>query len=341
MIANLPMAEQLRSILFIHNGAAQFVRQDLEELRKRYQVDECYVRSRWVNPVNIWRQVRAHDLVFGWFASWHTFLPFAFARLLGKPSVLVVGGYDVANMPGIGYGHQRGGIKKWVSRWTMRLATSLVAFSNYSESEATLNAAVSKDQMRTIYIGVPDRFVSLPHGQRARMALTVGNVDRPNLLRKGHEAFVRTAALLPDVSFVLAGAWQDNAVDHLRAIATPNVTLTGWLSDEALGDYYRLASVYVQPSLHEGFGLSVAEAMLAGCIPVVSRAGSLPEVTGDSGIFFDTPAPAAIAKAIAEALAYPDEARAPIRQRILDQFPLEKRGQLLEQLIRPLLNGSC
>jgi glycosyltransferase involved in cell wall biosynthesis len=335
------MAEQLRSILFVHNGAAQFVRLDLEELRKRYRVTECYLRSRWVNPVTIWRQVRTHDLIFGWFASWHTFLPFVFARLSGKPSVLVVGGYDVANMPQIGYGHQRGGLKKWVSRWTMRLATRLITFSNYSGGEAERNASISQEQVSTIYIGVPDPFVSLPQGQRGRIALTVGNVDRSNLLRKGHEAFVRTAALMPDVSFVLAGAWQDSAVDHLRAIATPNVTLTGWLSEEALGDYYRRASVYVQPSLHEGFGLSVAEAMLAGCVPVVSRVGSLPEVTGNSGIFVDTPTPAAIAKAIAEALTYPEEARAPIRQRILDEFPLEKRGLLLEQLIRPLMNGSC
>jgi glycosyltransferase involved in cell wall biosynthesis len=334
------MAEQLRSILFVHNGAAQFVRLDLVELRKRYRVTECYLRSRWVNPVTIWRQVRTHDLVFGWFASWHTFLPFVLARLSGKPSVLVVGGYDVANMPQIGYGHQRGGLKKWVSRWTMRLATRLITFSNYSGGEAEHNASISKEHVSTIYIGVPDPFVSLPQAQRGRIALTVGNVDRSNLLRKGHEAFVRTAALMPDVSFVLAGAWQDSAIDHLRAIATPNVTLTGWLTDEALDDYYRRASVYVQVSLHEGFGLSVAEAMLAGCVPVVSRAGSLPEVTGDSAIFVDTPAPALIAKAIAEALTYPEEARAPIRQRILDEFPLERRGLLLEQLIRPLMNGS-
>ena len=44
------MAEQLRSILFVHNGAAKFVRLDLEELRKRYQVTECYLRSRWGEP---------------------------------------------------------------------------------------------------------------------------------------------------------------------------------------------------------------------------------------------------------------------------------------------------
>jgi glycosyltransferase involved in cell wall biosynthesis len=316
------------------------VRLDLEELRKRYQVTETYLPSRWINPFSIWRQVRTHDLVFGWFASWHTFLPFVFARISGKPSILVVGGYDVANMPQIGYGHQRGGVKKWISRWTMRLATRVITFSNYSESEAEHNAAIPKSQMSTIYIGVPDPFVSLPRAERSRMVLTVGNVDRSNLLRKGHEAFVRTAALMPDVNFVLAGAWSDDAIDHLRAIATPNVTLTGWLSNEALDDYYRKAAVYVQASLHEGFGLSVAEAMLAGCVPVVSRAGSLPEVAGETAIFVDTPAPPAIAQAITEALAYPDEARAPIRQRILEHFPLERRAQQLEQLIRPLMNGS-
>jgi glycosyltransferase involved in cell wall biosynthesis len=172
------------------------------------------------------------------------------------------------------------------------------------------------------------------------MALTVGNVDRGNLQRKGHEPFVRAAALLPDVSFVLVGNWKVEAIDYLRSIATPNVTFTGRVSDEVLHDYYTKASVYVQPSLHEGFGLSVAEAMLAGCIPVVSRAGSLPEVTGDAGIFFDTPEPTAIAQGIEKALGYPPKARAFARQRILDHFPLSKRGELLEELIRPLMNST-
>jgi len=180
----------------------------------------------------------------------------------------------------------------------------------------------------------------LPQGPRARMVLTVGNVDQSNLQRKGHEPFVRTAALLPDVSFVLVGNWKDDAIEHLRSIATPNVTFTGWLSDETLLDYYRKAAVYVQASLHEGFGLSVAEAMLAGCVPVVNRAGSLPEVTGESGIFVDAPEPAVLAQAIEKALAYPDAARGLIRQRILERSPMQKRGRLLEELINSLMNGA-
>lgn len=330
----------MKKILFVHNHPSEFIRLDLEELRKRYQVTECYLQSRLVNPSGIWRQVRRHDLVFGWFASWHTCLPLEFAKLLRKPSVLVIGGYDLANMPEIDYGHQRGGVTKWLSRRAMNSASCLVTNSQYSREEAASNAALSKQQVHAIHHGVPDRFGSLPQGPRERMALTVGNVDRSTLLRKGHEAFVRTAALMPDVNFVLVGDWRDDAVDQLRSIATTNVTLTGRVSDQALLDYYRKASVYVQASRHEGFGMSVAEAMLAGCIPVVTRAGALPEVAGESGVFVGSSEPAVLAQAVEKALAYPDAARTAIRQRILDRFPMEKRGQLLDQLIRPLMNGS-
>ena len=330
----------MHKILFVHNGPTQFVRLDLDQLRERYDVTECYLRSRWINAVLMWQQVRTHDCVFGWFASWHTFLPLLFARLLGKPSLLVIGGYDLANMPEIGYGHQRGGIKRWLSQRTIFLANRLVTNSYYSRNEAARNVPIPAEEVYPIYHGVVDPFKSSPRGSRARIALTVGNVDRPNLRRKGHEPFVRTAALMPDVNFVLAGAWKDDAIEYLRSIATPNVTFTGWLSDEALWDYYRKAAVYVQASLHEGFGLSVAEAMLAGCVPVVTTAGALPEVTGEFAIRISEPTPAMIAQAIEKALLYKDDSRILIRQSILDRFPMKKRKEALDRLIVPLIDSS-
>jgi hypothetical protein len=115
-----------RHILLVHNGPSPFVLMDLQLLRESHRVTEWYVRSRFINPLKVLRLVRRHDVIFGWFASWHTCLPFLAARLLGKPSLLVIGGYDLANLPNIGYGHQRGGLKKWVSRWTMRLSTGLL-----------------------------------------------------------------------------------------------------------------------------------------------------------------------------------------------------------------------
>lgn len=324
-------------ILFVHNGRTPFVQLDLDQLRKAYSVTEFYLRSRWVNPASVWRHVKNHDLVFGWFASWHTFLPMVFAKLLGKPSVLIIGGYDVAKLSEIRYGHQRGGPKKWLSRWTMRSATRVLAISSFSSNEAQRNAAIPKERMRILDLGVPDSFEKLTQSPRARLILTVGNVDLPNLRRKGLEPFVQTAALMPDADFVLVGAWKDEAaIECLRSIATPNVFFAGRVDDQRLLDYYRKASVYVQPSLHEGFGLSVAEAMLAGCAPVVTRAGALPEVVGPCGEYVDSTEPHKIAQAIQTALTYSESARARIRQRILDEFPMAKRGRAVEQILTEL-----
>lgn len=323
-------------ILFVHNALTEFVRLDLEELRKNFVVTERFESSRAINLPDLWRQVKEHDLVFGWFASWHTLLPVQFAKLAGKPAVLVVGGYDVANMPAIGYGHQRGGLKKWFSRRAMRLATRLITNSDYSREEIARNIGLTNGCVARIFHGVPDRFGELPP-QKERLALTVGNVDRGNLQRKGHEPFVRAAAFSPDVRFVLVGAWKDDAIDYLRGIATPNVEFTGRVTDEVLLNYYRRASVYVQSSLHEGFGMSVAEAMLAGCVPVTTAAGALPEVTGEAGERIDSACPSQIAAAVGRALTYDYACRAAIRNRIVQSFPLSQRREQLGLLVKSLV----
>ena len=336
----LNAAARKPKILFVHNEMTEFVRLDLEGLRNQFDVTERFERSRFLNPAELWGQVREHDLVFCWFASWHTFLPLQFAKLLGKPSVLIVGGYDVANMPEIDYGHQRGGLKRWVSRRAIRMATRLITNSKYSQREISRNIGLTNGSVRMVYHGVPDRFGRLQTEPRKPLALSVGNVDRSNLRRKGHEPFVRAAALLPDVNFVLVGNWRDDAIEFLRSIATPNVTFTGRVTDDRLLEYYRKASVYVQPSLHEGFGLSVAEAMLAGCVPVTTGAGALREVIGDCGVEIASTDPSAIAKGILEGLSFSDDARATIRAQVLENFPLANRHAQFAHLIQPLLNGQ-
>jgi len=325
-------------ILFVHNALTEFVRLDLTALRETFDVTERFERSRFVNPFTLWREVKSHDLVFGWFASWHTFLPVQFAKMLGKPSVLVIGGYDVANMPEIGYGHQRGGLKMWASRRTIHTATRLVTNSDYSRAEIARNIGLTNGRVVRIFHGLPDRPGCLPT-QKEKLALTVGNVDRANLRRKGHESFVRAAAALPDVKFVLVGDWKDDTVDYLRSIATPNVEFTGRVSDDALLNYYRSAAIYVQPSLHEGFGMSVAEAMLAGCLPVTTDAGALPEVTGDCGRQIAQPDPKLIAEAVRATLAAPDNLRSAARDRILQNFPMKNRSAQLREVVEQLVNS--
>jgi glycosyltransferase involved in cell wall biosynthesis len=278
--------------------------------------------------------------VFGWFASWHTFLPMLFARVQRKPSILVIGGYDLANVPDIGYGHQRGGFKKHLSRATMRLARRLITNSHFSAREACENAALNRGSARVIYHGVPDRFGDFSTRDRELLAITIGNVDRPNLARKGLEPFVAAATLLPEVRFVVVGTWKDDAIEYLRSIAGPNVEFTGWVDDATLDSYYCRAAVYVQASRHEGFGIAVAEAMLAGCIPVVTREGALPEVAGESGVYLDRPQPAEVARGVAQALGMPGEARVQARQRILTHFPMHNREAALAAAVAHLLDST-
>lgn len=322
-------------ILFVYSRASTFVAIDRELLARLGRVRDWPQARPIVNLFALAGAIRKSDLVFGWFASWHTFWPVLLARLLGRPTVLVIGGFDTAKLPDIDYGLQQRPVMGRVSRWVMRHATRLVTNSTYSRHEIEANVGIPPSDVEVVYHGVPDPFGEPGTGGRERIAVTVGIVEQRNLERKGLLAFVRAASLLPDVEFVVAGKWIDASVEELRAIAPDNVTLTGWVEQDELEALYRRASVYVQASRHEGFGLSVAEAMLAGCIPVVSGAGALPEVVGDAGIVLEQEVveAAELADGIRRGLALDDSDRRRARRRILERFPVAARGERLEKVI--------
>jgi len=313
---------------------------DRELLGSFAEVLDLHVPSKF--PVGLkryWQGIRRADLIFCWFASWNALWALLGAKVMGKRSILVVGGYDLARLPEAGYGNQRGGPTKWVSRLAMNLASGLFTNSYYSQKEAVRHAGLAEARIRVIYHGIPDPFGSLPPSSRRSLVLTVGRVDGPNLRRKGIESFVRAAELLPDLRFVVVGPWADGAVDRLRQIAPRNVTFTGQVSDRELHGYYARASVYVQASLHEGFGMSVAESMLAGCIPVLTRRGALPEVAGDCGIYIADPQPQSIARGVRTAMRRGDSDRERARQHILEHFPPTERRAQLQQFVSECLEA--
>ena len=328
----------MKRILFVHSGKASFVAIDRELLAERFEIEDLFQPGRWPNPVKVVGGVLRADLVFGWFASWHTFVPITLAWLLRKPSVMVVGGFDTANMPDIGYGYQQGGLRRAASRWIMRRARRLVTNSNYSRSEIVRNTPIPPEEVTVVHHGVPDPFGKRLSGGRDRVALTVGHLVKTTLEQKGHRPFVEAARELPDVRFVFVGKWHDEAIELLRGLAGPNVEFTGWLPDEELHDAYRRAAVYVQASRHEGFGLAVAEAMLAGCVPVVMDVTAMPEVVGDAGVLISSQSPQAVAEGVRRALSLgPDGARR-ARERILSEFPLGRRREGLLEVVEEALS---
>jgi glycosyltransferase involved in cell wall biosynthesis len=98
--------------------------------------------------------------------------------------------------------------------------------------------------------------------------------------------------------------------------------------------------VYVQPSHHEGFGLSVAEAMLAGCVPVVTAAAALPEVVGDAGVQVASDRPDEVAAGVRRALEAGPDAGARARERVLREFPVEMRRRGLYEAVEELWDSA-
>ena len=105
---------------------------------------------------------------------------------------------------------------------------------------------------------------------------------------------------------ILVGGPSGDGFDLQAEIESRSLTnvvrQVGRVSDEVLAGLYRNAGVFVFPSLYEGFGLPVVEAMASGTPVVASNSSSIPEVAGEAALLVDPLNPARIAEAIASLL---------------------------------------
>jgi glycosyltransferase involved in cell wall biosynthesis len=113
----------------------------------------------------------------------------------------------------------------------------------------------------------------------------VGRIDHPSKnLPLLIEAFDRAARTLPSIELHLIGAdsWRAEVVHTAArsAVASARITFHGWLSDMELRQWYRRAHIVCLPSLHEGFGLPIIEALRAGAPVLAADSGALPGVLG-------------------------------------------------------------
>jgi glycosyltransferase involved in cell wall biosynthesis len=111
--------------------------------------------------------------------------------------------------------------------------------------------------------------------------------------------------------------------------------LLGYVPDEQMMKYLHEAKVYVQVSAHEGFGISLAEAMLCECVPVVTDRGAIPEVVGDCGFYVPYGEPEATAEAIKSALQ--SDLGPNARNRIKNNFSIKEREKRLISFIWEVL----
>ena len=180
-----------------------------------------------------------------------------------------------------------------------------VVFTNsqFTADDATASLGIEAERLVVARPGVGRGF--RPDGERATF-------DRPFVLgvgtlepRKNLERLVEAWRLLAgDHRLVLAGGsgWGEQP-----GLDDPGIVLPGYVPEEELPALYRGADVYVYPSLFEGFGIPVVEAMACGTPVVASSHPSLDEACGDAAVRVDPRDPESIAAGISEALARRDE----------------------------------
>lgn len=337
------------SVLFVHHYPHQqvssFIQQDLDLLREWYPVDELTIatfkrplRGPLRDPV-VWRMVARNDVVFAWFGFCTAII--IIATILRKPTLLVSGGGDVVSLPEIGYGlNTRNKRQYFLQTLGFRLARRILPFSEASRQSLLDLPGIHPERVQTLYLGIDSEHFS-PCGEKTAQALTVGYITEVNLKRKGLQTFVDAARLAPEISFRVGGKpLHQHAVAQLTANMPPNAVYLGHLDAHQLRAAYRQSNVYAQLSLHEGFGMALAEAMGCGCVPVVTDRGSIPEVVGDTGIYVPPNDPQAAAEAMRTIINSGDPRMAGqrARERIVAQFPLARRKAGLQQIIEEVLS---
>lgn len=328
------MPNRKRKIYFVHNCMMSFVEKDLFLLNSVFGVK---IVDNWYPIRNIVRNIADvinSDVIFCWFCSIKFAVPILVGKLLRKKIVVVAGGYDVVRMPEIQYGGMLDGWATKIRRLLYRLSDCVICISKSNRREAIKNARIIPEKIQLIYHGFTAP--QLACTKKEKIVLTIGKVDQENLERKGLRYFIETSKFFPEIPFYLVGKIEDELKFKIEKECLPNLKITGYLDSENLKDILNRSKVYVQASRHEGFGCSVAEAMLHECIPVVSNCYALPEVVGETG-FLVTPGDIqSLRQHINIALNSSSELGKKARRRILKEFPLESRQKALTELLRRL-----
>lgn len=165
-----------------------------------------------------------------------------------------------------------------------RLLDSADAVIAISESvRENLRQHVARTPIRTVRHGVDPAYrvpAAARDGDDEPFVLHVSLASR----RKNPDAVLEVARRL-DVRFVIAGSsWPDLVPDDP---AFDTVETPGFVPEDRLVDRYARAAVFYFPTLHEGFGLPVLEAMAAHCAVVTTDAYAVPEVAGDAAVLHD------------------------------------------------------
>jgi glycosyltransferase involved in cell wall biosynthesis len=294
-------------ILYWDQGKSSFVKKDLEILRTEFEVIDYTFRakSNAFILVELFKQalislyhVLACKIVVCQFSGYHSLVPFIIFKIFGRKRIIIAGGTDCVAFPSIKYGNFQKKYLKWFTKKSFQLANvvspvdeTLIKYSYTYQAndykEQGYRAYVKNMQAldRVIYNGYDfKKFRIVNFTRKENSFLTVAaNLNTqfaPKL--KGIDLIIEIARDFTECVFTIIGG------DHLQIDNKPNnLMLIGNIDNAQLVDIYNDNKFYLQLSMSEGFPNALCEAMLCGCIPIVSNVGAMPKIVSEDGIVLE------------------------------------------------------
>jgi glycosyltransferase involved in cell wall biosynthesis len=173
------------------------------------------------------------------------------------------------------------------TRWAALRCPLLIAVSESTKADLVSMYGVAPERIRVVPLGVAPPGAAAPVSRLAELGLDgnfvlqVGRIEA----RKNQLAALAAVEQLDGVTLAVAGFERDPALAAtLRA--SPRCRVLGRVDGPTLELLYKRAGAVIVPSLYEGFGLPVLEAMARGKVVVAAKASSLPEVGGEAALYF-------------------------------------------------------
>lgn len=237
--------------------------------------------------------------------------------------------FYLANFPQYGKGGNTYLVRLdlWLRKLSCRFADLIVVDAEFGRREVIKYSGSNERKVTVVYLanapleagGAQPGDVLLQLKVQRPYLLYVGTIAKHKNIESLVLAFDRFTARCnrPDTMLVLVGRLGSSVsaeISKLLRQVNCRVRITGYLPDEQLAVLYQNARGFILPSLYEGFGIPVLEAMSFGLPVAASNAGSLPELVGDVGILFEPENLTDIERAI-EILLTDDDCRTLAQQR--------------------------
>lgn len=236
------------------------------------------------------------------------FEPFFLALPIYKKYKTVVTVHDLTPIvfPGAFPRGIKGEVKWQMQKFSLKKANAVITDSNSSKNDVIKFTGIPSAKIHVVFLAASENFkplnetlllrrIRVRYGLPEKFVLYVGDVtpnkNLPRLLAAVVEAdvpLVMVGKSLVSENYDKNNPW-NNDLNRINELAreNKNIIRLGFVSNEELVGLYNLATVFAMPSLYEGFGLPVLEAMACGCPVITSKEGSLEEVAGDGAFYVD------------------------------------------------------